>query len=106
MSIIYSITGSLPASWEDFLSRDGCYPNVTIMTKAESDADEAKVGVNPDETVTAALADAPSDSKWLDIVVDVPTITEDVARLAIAKAIGIDNPEEIVLEQMGVCESV
>lgn len=106
MPIIYSISGSLPASWEDFFCRDGGYPSITIMTKSEADADAAKFSVEPSEAVAAALAEAPTDSKWLDIVVDVPTIDEDVARLSIAEAIGIDNPEDIVIEQIGVCESV
>ena len=82
MPILYSITGSLPASWEDFLSRDANYPSITIMTKDESDADAAKSGVQPSEVTAAALANAPTDSKWLDIVVDVSTQNGSVLNLS------------------------
>lgn len=93
--MVYSIPGSLPASWEDFFSCDSRYPHVTILTKAEFDSARAEFGDPP-----------AADDGWLDIVVDVSCIDLDVARLALADALGVDNPEDIVITERGVCASV
>lgn len=96
LPVVYRISGSLPASWEDFFCADGRYPHATIYTKAEVDSLRDEFGDPP-----AGVNDG-----WLDIVVDVDCIDLDVARLALADALGIDNPEDIVIEQAGVCQSV
>lgn len=94
--VTYSISGSLPSSWEDFFSRDDRYPHVTITTKAEHDNDCAEWGDIP-----------PSEPDgWLDLIVDVSCIDLDVARLALAEALGIDNPEDIIIVQRGVCQAI
>lgn len=90
--VTFKIHGSLPAPWEDFFSEDARYPHVTIVTRAEAD------DFPPDVPVI--------DDGFLDIVVDVDVIDLDVARLALADALGIDNPEDIVIEQAHWCQSV
>jgi hypothetical protein len=36
MKIVYTIAGTLPAPWEDFLSPSESYPNITIASSEES----------------------------------------------------------------------
>jgi hypothetical protein len=92
--IHFRISGAFPCPWEDFYSLDrAAAPHITMMTRANADEDGF-----PDS--------GPSDDGWLDIVVDVPFIDEDVARLAIADALHIANPEDIHIEQAGWCQSV
>lgn len=93
MTINYRITGSLPATWEDFFC-DGPYKNITLVSRTEHESCD--------------FDDEPSDGSdgWLDIIVDVDVICEDIAKLAIAEALGIDNPDDIVIEQAGFCQSV
>lgn len=88
----FRISGSLPAPWEDFLSLTPGVPNVTLMTRDNAEED----GYEEDDP----------DDGWLDIVVDVDLIDEDVARLAIADALGIANPEDICISQARFCQSV
>jgi len=88
----FRISGAFPCPWEDFLSLNPAVPHITLMTRANADEDGYP---DPDDP----------DDGWLDIVVDVPFIDDDVARLAIADALGIDNPEDIHIEQAGFCQS-
>ncbi len=90
--IVFRISGSLPASWEDFICVGKAHPNITLMTR-----------VNAEQ---CGVEDSDGSDGWLDLVLDVDTICEDVARLAIADALGIDNPEDIVIDQDGFCQSV
>lgn len=90
--VVFRISGTLPAPWEDFLSLDKSRPNITIMTRAEADEFGGEYGDGSDG--------------WLDLILDVHIIDEDVARLAIADALGIDNPEDVIIEQIGFCQSV
>lgn len=87
----FRISGTLPAPWEDFLCLDKSHPNLTLMTRANADECGGECGDGSDG--------------WLDLILDVDTICEDIARLAIADALGIDNPENIVIEQAGFCQS-
>lgn len=89
--IRFRISGSLPAPWEDFLALDQNYPNITIMTRANADDCGGEYGDGSDG--------------WCDLILDVDLIDEDVARLAIADALGIDNPEHVLIEQVGFCQS-
>ncbi|MBX9686218.1 MAG: hypothetical protein K2X27_05920 [Candidatus Obscuribacterales bacterium] len=91
--VTFKIPGSLPAPWEDFLSLNTGLPSLTIMTRANADED----GFD---------ADAKIDDGWLDLVVDVDYIDLDVARLVIADALGIENPEEIEIIESRSCRSV
>ncbi len=86
--ITFKISGALPSTWEDFLSLVPGIPSVTIYTAAEF----AECGGGTDG--------------WLDVVVDVDAIDEDVARLGIADALGLSNPEEIAILQLGVCRAI
>lgn len=90
--IRFRIAGTLPAPWEDFLALDGNRPNITIMTRANADECGGEFGDGSDG--------------WLDIIVEVDCIDLDIARLAIADALGIEDPEDIVIEQAGFCQSV
>ncbi len=90
--VTFKIYGMLPAPWEDFFSLDQRYPNVTIMTRDNADDD----GYEDDDP----------DDGWLDLVVDIDAICLDCARLALADALGIDNPEDIIIVQEGWCQSV
>lgn len=101
--IVYRISGTLPAPWEDFFAPAGSgYPNITIHT-----ADDLKEDLLlPEGSAAPELSSVPSADGWLDVVVDLPNICEDAARLAIAEAIGVADPERIVIDQAGVCQSV
>ena len=90
--IIFRISGTLPAPWEDFRCIAKTHPNVTLMTRVNAEL--------------CGVEDGDGSDGWIDIVLDVDEICEDVARLAIADALGIDNPEDIVIEQEGFCQSV
>lgn len=89
--VVFRISGSLPAPWEDFFCIDKSRPHITIMTRANADECGGEYGDGSDG--------------WLDLILDVDIIDEDVARLAIADALGIDNPENVVIEQAGFCQS-
>ena len=88
----FRISGALPAPWEDFFCVEPTHPHITLMTRANADECGGEYGDGSDG--------------WLDIIVDTDTICEDIARLAIADALGIDNPEDIVIEQALFCQSV
>ena len=89
----YFVGGVLPTSSDgDFFTDHPGYPNVTIITKQELDAS----GYTLDGDVTTA------DDGWLDIIVYVDVIDLDVARLALADALGIADPDSIVIEPLGV----
>lgn len=90
--VTFKISGSLPAAWEDFFSQTAGVPNISIYTRDE----------------TAGFEDAPSGGSdgWLDIVVDCRSICIDVARLAIAEALGIENPEHVCIVEAGLCRSI
>ncbi len=90
-TVRFRISGSLPAPWEDFLCIDKNHPNVTIMTRANAEDCGGEYGDGSDG--------------WLDLILDVESIDEDVARLAIADALGIANPEDVIIEQVGICQS-
>lgn len=98
MSLVFIIPGGLPAPWEDFIAQDkSLAPNFTISTKRSSDEDaETFPNLDPQETTDG----------WVDIDIDVPEIDEDVARLAIADHLGIDNPELIIIQQKCFCQSI
>ena len=90
--VTYKISGTLPAPWEDFFSRTAGFPNVTIMTR--------------ENACSCGYEDDAPDDGWLDIVLDLDCIDVDAARLAIACALGIAAPEEIVIIQDGWCQAV
>lgn len=90
--VTYSISGSLPAPWEDFFCVDKTHPHITLMTRANAEDCGGEYGDGSDG--------------WLDIIIDVDVICEDIARLAIADALGIDNPEDIVIDQARFAQSV
>lgn len=97
MDIVFTSPGGLPAPWEDFIAQDKSVPNFTISTRWSSEEDaETFPSLDLQETVDG----------WVDIDVDVSEIDEDVARLAIAYHLGIDNPELIVIQQKRFCQSV
>ncbi len=89
----FKISGSLPSSWEDFFSLSDGVPSITIMTRAEFDDCDCE-------------SDNATPDGWLDIVVDVPYIDLDVARLAIADALKIADPDDIHIIVTGVCRAV
>lgn len=95
MSIIFTIWGKLPEPWEDFITNDPkLSPSFTIMTRTEADRD-----------IDDTADDEESSTDWLEIVLDVPEITEDLAKAAIAEAIGVPV-ESIVIEQKGTAQSI
>jgi hypothetical protein len=88
---VFTISGSLPAPWEDFFCREGNYPHFTLMTRENADACGEENGDGTDG--------------WIDLILDVAVIDEDIARLAIAESLGISNPEEIEIVQQAWCQS-
>lgn len=88
----YRILGAFPCPWEDFFCPAGTHPNITLMTRAEAEENGGEYGDGSDG--------------WLDIIIDVDSICEDIARLAIAEALGIDNPEHVIIEQERFAQSV
>lgn len=90
--VLFRISGSLPAPWEDFVCADESGPHITLMTRANAEACGQECSDGSDG--------------WLDIVIDVPEIGIDVARLVIAEALGIEDPEDVIIEQAGLCQSV
>ncbi len=91
--ISFKISGSLPSSWEDFFSLCDGVPHITLMTRVEFDDCDCD-------------ADTATPAGWLDIVVDVPYIDNDTARLAISDALGIANPDDIAIIEAGFCRAV
>ncbi len=91
--VTFKISGSLPSPWEDFLSLSDGVPNITIMTLAEA-------------VDNGFEFDDPVSDGWLDLVIDVPCIDADAARLAIADALAIGDPEDIVIIEAGFCRAV
>lgn len=90
--VLFRISGSLPAPWEDFICADETKsPHITLMTKANAEACGEENGDGSDG--------------WLDIVVDAPAIDIETARRTIAGALGI-NARDVAIEEAGFCQSV
>lgn len=90
--VLFRISGSLPAPWEDFICADEtAAPHITLMTKANAEVCGEENGDGSDG--------------WLDIVVDAPAIDLELARRTIADALGI-TADDVVIEEAGLCQSV
>ncbi|MBX9686678.1 MAG: hypothetical protein K2X27_08250 [Candidatus Obscuribacterales bacterium] len=88
----FSIEGNLPALWEDFIPCSEVFPRITLMTKEEAAHSACETGYC-------------AEDNWLNLIVDVRVIDEDVARLALAEALGIDNPEMIAIIEKGLSQT-
>jgi len=94
--IAYRITGTFypGVPWEDFFSPNG--PSVTMVVKGEPNATEIPDGKN-------FVWNGPNDDGWFDATV--VELTEETAKGVLAE-INKVTPEEINIEQQGVCNSI
>lgn len=90
----FKISGTLPAAWEDFLALDAGVCNISIYSRSALE----QSGIDADAPETCP-------DGWLDIVVDCESVCCDIARLAIADALGIANPEHVVIVESAFCQS-
>lgn len=95
-SITYTILGSFPSGWEDFCCEGKLHPNFTISTRRQDILDGYSEGDTGDQL---------DESGFYDRVVDVPMLTDEIARKVIAYTLGV-SPSAIRIEQEGFAQSV
>ena len=94
--VAYRITGTFypGVPWEDFSSPTG--PYVTMVVAGEPDSIEIPNG-------KTFVVVGPGDDNWYDVTVT--ELTEETAKAVLAEIIKV-TPEEISIEQQGVCNSI
>lgn len=90
--MVFRITGTLPAPWEDFLPEDGRFACVTIhgaVSRIEQEAD----GLVEESTPECPV-----------VVVPEPLVTLEVARRALGTLVGM-SPDEIEIREAGIAQA-
>jgi len=93
---VYIISGSLPSTWEDFVTNDKDLPYFSIYTRDERDKQFTEYKVETNEG---------PNGRWVDIYLPAEVLTKELAINEIKKYLNISYNEVEIIENH-LCQAV